>query len=84
VLLSPKYFRSGKSLSITYFEFICRLKVFRLQLSCAILSSLDCLAVLYFSTLSHKQHDFLEYVIERKICVLVFSTNLTKKLPFQE
>jgi hypothetical protein len=28
----------------------------------------------YFSTLSHKQNDFQEKVIEHKMCVLIFST----------
>jgi len=29
----------------------------------------------YFSILSYKQHDLREKVVERKMCVLIFSTN---------
>ena len=32
----------------------------------------------YFSTLSDKRRDFLEQVMEHKMCVLIFSTNLSE------
>jgi len=40
---------------------------------------MTCLAVQYFSTLSHKRHDFRKKkVIEHEMCVLIFSTNLSE------
>jgi hypothetical protein len=44
------------------------------------------LATPHFSTLSHKLHDFRgggEYVIEHKICVLIFSTAFSKTFLIQ-
>jgi len=43
-----------------------------------ILSSVACLSLPYFSTLSHKRHDFQKRVFVHKGRVLIFSTNLFK------
>jgi hypothetical protein len=46
-----------------------------MQCACAILSSVDCLALQYFSKLSHKRHDFRKKKVSEHIlmCVLIFS-----------
>ena len=43
-----------------------------------VLSSVACLGVLHFSTLSCKQNDFWEEVIVHKMYVLIFSVNLSE------
>jgi len=40
--------------------------------------SVACLVVPYISTLRHKPHDFREKVTEHKMCVLIFSANLSE------
>ena len=37
-----------------------------------IVSSVACPALQYFSTLSHKRHDFRERITEQIMCVLIF------------
>jgi len=47
-----------------------------------ILSSVACLAVKYFSTLSHKQHDFSKKVFVHKLDVFISSTTFLKHFSF--
>jgi len=39
---------------------------------------------LYFSTLSHKRHDFRGKVIEHKMCVLIFSTKFVWNISYSK
>jgi hypothetical protein len=67
----------GKAKSIKYSACVFVALVIRHEKSMLLMifSSVDCLAMPYFSTLSHKWHDFRENVIEHKMCVLPFPTS---------
>jgi len=69
---------SGQAISITCSEcvFVTLVIQHAVRMRRMILSSVDCPSLLYFSTLSHKRHDFRgKKVIERKTCILIFFFN---------
>jgi hypothetical protein len=56
---SCNHFCSGKAIYITYSEYVfVALCIQHAMRECAILSSVACPYLQYFSTLSHKRHDF--------------------------
>jgi hypothetical protein len=61
-------------MTITYSECVILALVICKRCACAILLSVVCPAIQYFSTLSHKRHDFRKTVIEDKMWVLITST----------
>ena len=67
----------GKAVTITYSE--CVSVALAVQhakrMRPIIFSFVACLDLPYFSTLSHKSHDFGKKSYEHKFCVLIFSTN---------
>jgi hypothetical protein len=73
---SPNHCYFGKAIIITYSEcvsvalFIQHAKRMRR----IIMSYVACLDLQYTSTLSHKRGDFRKNPIERKMCVVTFST----------
>jgi hypothetical protein len=73
---SRNHFCRGKAISVTYSKCVSVALVIQhaTRMRRIILSSVACLALQHFSTLSHTRHDFREKVIEYKICFLIFST----------
>jgi hypothetical protein len=53
-----------------------------MQCACTVLSSVDCMALQYFSTLSHKWHDFqgVKNVTANEMCVLILSTTFVQNI----
>jgi hypothetical protein len=68
----------GKAISITYSECVSVALVIKhtKRMRRIILLSVACPALPYFSTLSHKRHDFRRKHIEHKIRILILSTKL--------
>jgi hypothetical protein len=77
-------FFTYEAISITYSECVSvALAVHHvMRMRRVILLSVACMALLYFSTLSHQRHDFRETFIEHKMCFLILSTNLSETFPF--
>ena len=73
---SRKHCCRGKAWSITYSEFVSLVSVIQhaTRMRHIIFTSVTCLAIPYFSTLSHKRHDFRKKKILNIKCVLIFYT----------
>ena len=68
------YFCREKVLIIIYSDcvYLAFFTQYEMHLLHIILSSVDCPAPQYFSTLTYKRHDFLQKVSEHEMCVLIF------------
>ena len=57
---------------------VCSVRYPACKFAWAVLPSVACLSLQYFSTLSHKRHDFRKKIIDHKICVLIFCTTFSE------
>jgi hypothetical protein len=66
---------SGKAMSTKYYERVCILDLVtqHAKRMHRIMSSAACLALPYFSILSHKRHDFREKVFQHKMYVFLYN-----------
>ena len=73
---------SGKAISSTYTESVSLDIQYAKRMRRSISSSVVCLSLSYFSTLSHKRHEFREKVVDHKVRVNFlynFETSHSKK-----
>ena len=79
---SHNHCHRGKATSITYSQCVSIALVTQYaKRMCYILSSVACLGLQYFSTLSHKRHNFQKKVTENK-CMFCFSLYGSPPEPF--
>jgi hypothetical protein len=70
--MSVKYYDCVRILALVNRHAMCMRRI--------LLSSVACLSLPYFSSLSHRRNDFLNiyiYIYEHEMYVLIFSTNLS-------
>jgi hypothetical protein len=78
IRFSYNHFFNGNTQRVTYSECVFVALGSSMQCACAILSSVAFPVLQYFSTLSHKRHDFQKKVIGHRMCVLIVSTTISE------
>jgi hypothetical protein len=83
---SRNHFCRGKAMSITNYECVSVALVIQHAklMHRIILSSVACVGLTEFSTLSHKSYDYRKKVTEHKMCVLIYSTNFIWNISHSE